>query len=69
MIRVEKIKRKDFTGIVSRDGYFFKDQKAEVFQKFGKSLLLQYLILNFLLASLKLLTNSNNPSSNPLQRL
>jgi len=33
------------------------------------SLLLGYLILNFLFASIKLITNSKNPSSNPLKML
>jgi hypothetical protein len=46
-----------FKGIVSQDRYFF-----------GMAIKLnQY--MNFVLASMKILTNSKHPSSNPLQRL
>ncbi len=67
--------RYSIKGIVARDRFFFMDNKIIsehlicALKVFRVSLLWWYLILNFLLSSIKLLTNSKNPNRNPKQML
>ncbi len=66
---------KVFKGVCHEMDIFLKDNKIKsvhlicALKVFKISLLWWKLILNFLLAAMKLLTNSKNPSSYPLQML
>ncbi len=70
--RIKEILFLFIKGLCYVGGYFFRDNKTEtvlfygalkVFLKFWKSFQFWYLISNFLLASMKLLTNSKNSST------